>query len=137
MHASAAIFAIAVLLNYPWELAQSGLYGTVPSFAVRLRHCFVASLGDGVMVLAIHAAGSLAFRNLSWFEDPRGSRWLIMLGVGLALAIIVESVALYVGRWCYGAEMPLLPVVGVAVPPIAQMVVLPPIVFAAVSQMQR
>ena len=90
------------------------------------------------MVLAIHAAGSLAFRDLSWFEDhPRGSRWVIIVGVGFTLAIIVESVALYVGRWSYGTEMPLLPVLGVAIPPIAQMVVLAPIVFAAVSRMQR
>ena len=135
-HALAAIFAIAVLLNYPWELAQSGLYGAVPSIAVRLRHCFVASLGDGVMVVAIHGSGSLAFRDLAWFANPRTWTWLTMIGAGLTIAIIVEWAAVYVGRWSYGPDMPMLPGLGVALLPVAQMVVLPPIVFQLVSRIR-
>ena len=129
----AAIFVAAVALNYPWELAQSGLYGEVPSFAERLRHCFVASLGDGVLVLAIHAAGWFAFGDPCWFIDRHASRWLVMVSSGLMIGIVVEWIAVDVGRWSYGPDMPLLHGLGIALPPVAQMVVLPPAVFALVS----
>lgn len=129
----AAIFVVAVVLNYPWELAQSGLHATVPLLAERLRHCFVASLGDGVLVLAIHAAGSSAFGDFSWFANPRGTSWLMMIGSVLIVAIVVEWAAVSVGRWSYGADMPILSGLSVALPAVTQMVVLPSVVFALIS----
>lgn len=53
----ATIFVVAVLFNYPWELAQSPLYVGMESFSAVWWHCFVSSLGDGVLVLLIFAAG--------------------------------------------------------------------------------
>ena len=51
----AAIFVVAVLGNYPWELAQAPLYVGMESFRAVWWHCFVASLGDGLLVLGIFA----------------------------------------------------------------------------------
>src|SRR5438445_524792 len=49
----AAIFVVAVLGNYPWELAQAPLYAGMESFRTVAWHCFVASLGDGLLVLVV------------------------------------------------------------------------------------
>ena len=52
------VFIVAVLLNYLWELAQAPLYVGLGGYNTGMFwHCFVASLGDGIMVLLIVAAG--------------------------------------------------------------------------------
>src|SRR2546428_6841361 len=76
----AAIFVVAVLGNYPWELAQAPLYAVMESFRTVAWHCFVASLGDGLLVLSIFAAGWVALRRHTWFMHPgvQGYRALVL-----------------------------------------------------------
>ena len=58
------VFIVAVLLNYLWELAQAPLYVGLEDYnAGVLWHCCVASLGDGIVVLLIVAAGCLRCDN--------------------------------------------------------------------------
>src|SRR5882724_1976726 len=65
------LFAVAVLLNYLWELVQAPLYVGLESYSTTvLWRCFVASLGDGLMVLLIVAAGWITLRRWDWFEQP-------------------------------------------------------------------
>lgn len=54
------VFVVAVLLNYLWELAQAPLYGLERYNTAVFWHRFVASLGDGVMVLVIFVTGRVA-----------------------------------------------------------------------------
>jgi hypothetical protein len=65
-----AIFVVAVLSNYLWELAQSPLYVGLEDIRTTLWHCFVASLGDGLMVLSIVASGGIILRRPDW-RDAR------------------------------------------------------------------
>lgn len=125
------VFIVAVLLNYVWELAQAPLYVDLESYnAAVLWHCFVASLGDGVMVLVIVAAGRLVLRHQNWFEHPGVPGYLVMITAGLVLAVAVEWVAINIlGRWAYTEGMPIAPGVGIGIVPIAQMLILPPLVF--------
>jgi len=53
----AVLFVVAVLANYLWELAQAPLYVGMESFRAVWWHCFVASLGDGLLVLGIFVTG--------------------------------------------------------------------------------
>jgi hypothetical protein len=93
-------------------------------------HCFVASLGDGLLVLLIFAAGWAALQRQAWFMQPGGRGYLLMLAVGLVIGVSVEWAAVHVaGRWAYTAQMPLVPGLGVGLVPVAQMLVLPPLVF--------
>lgn len=123
------IFIVAVLLNYLWELAQAPLYVGLDRYnAAVLWHCFVASVGDGIMLLVITAAGRVTLHRWNWFERPRVFEYLVMLSAGLILAVLVEVVALHLlGRWDYSVTIPT--VLGIGVVPIAQMVVLPPLIF--------
>jgi hypothetical protein len=57
-----------------------------------------------------------------------------MLGSGLVIGVIVEWVAIHIlGRWEYTTRMPVVPLLGVGLAPVAQMVVLPPVIFRVVA----
>ena len=101
-------------------------------------HCFIASLGDGVMVLLIVAAGWIIVKRINWWERPGIAGYGIMLSTGFLLAILVEWLGLQVlRRWEYSARMPLIPELRVGVAPIVQMLFLPPLTFRIVSMFKE
>jgi len=125
------VFIVAVLLNYLWELAQAPLYVGLEDYnAGVLWHCFVASLGDGIMVLLIVAAGWFTLRQSDWFLRPGVRGYLVIITAGLVLAVLVEWVAVHIlNRWKYTENMPKLPGLDIGLVPIAQMLVLPSLIF--------
>ena len=50
---SVEVFAIAFALNSVWEMAQAPLYQSMGSAWEATRRCFVASVGDGALILII------------------------------------------------------------------------------------
>ncbi|HEU4340371.1 MAG TPA: hypothetical protein VFU31_02255 [Candidatus Binatia bacterium] len=130
-----SVFVVAVLLNYLWELAQAPLYlGLEDYTATVFWHCFVASLGDGLMVLLIFVAGWITLNRWDWFKQPGVAGYLAILSAGFVLAILVESVAVHImERWAYTETMPTLPGARIGLVPIAQMLVLPPLIFRIVA----
>ena len=126
-----SIFIVAVLLNYLWELAQAPLYVGLQDYDTRVFwHCFVASLGDGIMVLLIVAAGWITLRQPDWFVRPGVPGYLVMIAAGLFLAVVVEWMAVHkLQRWAYADRMPTVPGLGIGLVPIAQMLILPPLIF--------
>lgn len=134
---AAAVFVVAVALNYPWELAQSALYAGMGSPGFVLWHCFVASLGDGLLVLLIFAAGWLTFGGRDWYERPGAAGYLLMSAAGFLVATGVEAAALSLGYWEYKDSMPRLPTLGLGLAPVAQMLLLPPLIFFIVGRQRR
>ena len=133
-----AIFVVAVLGNYPWELAQAPLYVGMESFRAAWWHCFVASLGDGLMVLGIVVSGGVILRRPVWFLSPGVQGTVVMLLVGLVLGVTVEWVAVHVlQRWAYTARMPRVPGLDVGLVPVAQMLVLPSLILRLVARWYR
>jgi hypothetical protein len=130
----ATIFVIAIIANYPWEIAHSSLYEGMSDFSLALWHCFVASLGDGALVLLIFGAGWAALRRSDWFVNPGRRGYLVMLVVGLGAGVVVEWAAVHVmGRWAYAPRMPVIPILNIGLTPVAQMLALPPIIFRVVA----
>ncbi len=133
---AASIFTVAVLINYPWELAQMPLYGGAGYDRRAFFYCFLASLGDGLLVLLIFAAGWIVFRRRrEWFVQHGVRGYLLMLAAGLLIAVGIERVAVGTGQWQYAERMPR--VLGVGHAPIAQMLVLPPLIFRLVAAWRR
>jgi hypothetical protein len=61
-----------------------------------------------------------------------------MTAAGLLLAILVEWVAVQkFKRWAYAERMPTVPGLGTGLVPIAQMVILPPMIFRIVTLLGR
>ena len=129
------VFLVAVLLNYLWELAQMPLYVGLEDYSAGIFwHCFVASLGDGIMVLLIVAAGWITLKRQDWFERPGIAGYLVMLTVGFFIAVIVERLGVHIlRRWEYSEKMPMLPGLNIGLIPIAQMLFLPPLIFRIVA----
>jgi hypothetical protein len=126
----AAIFFIAVALNYVWEIAQAPLYAGKTDWGNALWHCFIASLGDGILVWIIYAVGWAAFRRADWYRNPGMRVYGLMLGIGLCIGLGVEWVAIHIlNRWAYTTDMPLIPGLGVGLVPVLQMLLLPPLIF--------
>lgn len=129
------IFAAAVPVNYAWEIAQTPLYTGV-EFPGAVWHCFVASLGDGLLVLFIYAAVAVAVRSWDWYMRPAASSYIAMAAAGLAVGVAVEWWGLHVARrWQYSDLMPIVPGVRVGLAPVAQMLLLPPAIFVAVRRL--
>lgn len=97
-------------------------------------HCFVASLGDGILVWIIYLVGWSAFRQSDWFIQPGGWHYSVMLAAGLIIGIVVEWIAVHsVNRWAYTALMPLIPGLAIGLVPVLQMLILPPVIFRIVA----
>ncbi len=105
----AAVFVIAVPVNYVWELGQSPLYFPLSRLSDMLWHCFAASLGDGVITGLIYGVGAILFQERDWYVRMSASRWVVMLTAGLAVGVLVERVGLRTHRWTYADSMPLVP----------------------------
>ena len=130
-----AIFVAAVIVNYLWELVQTPLYEGMDDFSRMLWHCLVASLGDGLLVLLIFGVGWLMTGRRDWFISPGVRGYALMLATGLVIAVVVEWVAVRIaGQWDYNDGMPVVPLLGVGLAPIAQMLLLPPLIFHLVAR---
>jgi hypothetical protein len=129
----ATIFTVAVAANYLWEMGQMFYYAGMDSPGAAWN-CLLASLGDGLLVLLIFASGWIVLRRRSWYERPGVGGYLLMLIAGFVIGITVESVAVRVsGTWKYTSGMPLLPGTEMGLLPVAQMLMLPPVIFRLVS----
>lgn len=129
------IFVVSVVVNYPWEVVQTPLYKGMDDFSRMLWHCFPASLGDGLLVLLIFGVGWLLTGQQEWFINPGGRGYTIMLASGLVIAVAVEWVAVQIaGQWDYSDRMPIIPLLGIGLAPVAQMLLLPPLIFYVVAR---
>lgn len=132
------IFVIAVVVNYAWEIAQVPFFVGLEYNWATLWHCFVASLGDGIMLWIIYVVGLAVFRRKDWFADGSLSHYAVMLLTGLILSIAVEWIALEVlNRWAYNTKMPMIPVLDIGLMPVLQMLLLPPLIFSVVTRLER
>lgn len=129
------LFVVSVVLNYFWEIGQGFLFVGMASWENIFWHCFVASLGDGLIVCAIHAVGWFFFRRADWFIGPGLKGYAVMLMTGLVIAVAIEWFAVHVlQRWSYTPDMPVLPGVNIGITPLLQMLMLPPLIFYIVAQ---
>jgi len=132
------IFVVAALVNAPWKVAQSRLYVGQDGGSIPWWHCAFMGLGDGVLVLGIFLIGRVVLGHWEWFAHPGLNGYATMLISGLAISVATEWMMVYVApRWGYRADMPLIPGLGVGITPIAQMLILPPLVFGVVTRWHR
>jgi hypothetical protein len=124
------IFIVAVALNYVWEVAQAPMYAGLEDWNSVWWHCFVAALGDGILVWLIFLVGWITFRRFDWYAPLNSRALALMLLAGLFIGFGIEWVAInLLGRWAYTVDMPLLPGLDVGLVPVLQMLLLPPAIF--------
>lgn len=125
------IFAIAVLLNFGWEMVAGLLYGPM-----HWLECLIASVADGLMTLIIVFAGAGFFGGLAWTDSPGVKGYALVIVLGGTMAAAVELIGVYhFHLWSYKHEMPII--FGIGVAPLLQMTCLPALTFALVKRAFR
>jgi hypothetical protein len=118
-------FLVAVPINFAWEIAQSVLYAPMGGAWRSTWLCFRASIGDGIIVAGLFAAGTLLFGRGFWTRRPGIVAHSYLILTGILVAIAIEWFATNHERWTYRPTMPLVPGTGIGLVPVLQMAVLP------------
>ena len=94
------------------------------------KFMLVAALGDVMMMALVYLGTAIATNSAYWFNE-KWSLKLVFLIVCLSifLAVIVEVLALKTSRWAYTSKNPIIPLIGISILPIIQMILINPIVF--------
>lgn len=116
--------AVGLVANFAWEMAQAVLYEPMGTVWQATWRCFVASLADTAMVLALVGVGWAVCRRAG---SGVGSTAVVALGIALGAA--VEWSGLERGQWAYNERMPLIYGTHLGLVPVLQMALLPPFVF--------
>lgn len=121
------IALFGLLTAFLWEMWQMPFYDAGgATMAARVQGCSLASIGDaGIMVFAYAMASWKAGRRL-WLNDITPGTLLVYLGTGLAVTIAIEHIALnFAFGWRYSELMPLGPIIGTGLVPVAMWIVVP------------
>lgn len=125
-----AEFRIALfgfLAAFVWEMWQMPFYDQSGlTFMDMVRGCSLGSLGDaGIMVLAYRIAAWVC-ASKQWLVSPTRRALATYLGAGLIITIAIEHLATnFHFGWSYGDMMPVEPVFGTGLVPIAMWIVVP------------
>jgi hypothetical protein len=125
----AELFLAALALNWVWEMLQ------MPAFDHMMGHswrstaltCTFASLGDAAITLGIYAAVAVITKRWQWAVEGKWQPYLMAALLGMAVAVVIEKVAIAMGFWTYSRHMPVVPVLGVGLVPLLQLTLLIPV----------
>ncbi len=125
----ASFFGASFILHLLWENLQAPLYAGYVSFDGHAWVCLRATFGDMLIMLLMYVALAAAHRDLLWVKKrdayARPATWLLPVAIGMIIAVGIEWWSVYgIHRWSYGT-MPLIPVLGVGVSPVLQMMIIP------------
>ncbi len=131
------VFAVAFSLNLPWEMGQMFTYAGMSQTSFRsVAMCSAAAVGDGVYALVVYSAGSLISGDPKWIFRMTPGRLSSIVAVGFVAAVIMEKAALFGSLWQYSGSMPRIPVIGVGLWPVLQLMTLPLATFCIVRYLQ-
>ncbi len=126
------ISGVGFILNLIWENLQAPLYEGYNSFWQHFNICFVATLGDVLIILLVFGGFALLYRNIYWFSSMNIMRIVFLMGLGTFIAVVIEAFNLGIGRWAYTNAMPTIG--GIGVLPLLQMMILLPLTFYLTSK---
>ena len=134
-----ALIIAAFCLNWLWEMLQMPAYAEMAGrpWAETARRCTVATFGDVFMTLAVYAVGALAAGDLRWATSIRWNSLVATALLGAHWAAGVEWWAIATERWTYNELMPTVPLLGVGLWPLLQLMVLTPAAFCLAAWCSR
>jgi hypothetical protein len=94
-----------------------------------VRACSEAALGDVLITLISFWVVAAIARTRNWVLHASRAHTFVFVACGLVATAVIELVAVQGGRWSYDARMPTLPLMGIGLIPLAQWLLLPPLVL--------
>lgn len=139
--AIALYVGLGAIGHLAWEIVQLPLYGLWRSasggeIAFAVVHC---TAGDLVIATSVLLASLVLLRAWNWPRAKALQVATLALALGIAYTAFSEWHNVYVrGTWSYDAAMPTLPIIGyrIGVSPLAQWLVVPSAVFAAMARLR-
>jgi hypothetical protein len=120
--------AVSAATNLAWEFAQMPLYtlwqtGTTREIAFAALHC----TGGDIVIATLSLVLALALAGSPRWPDEAHVRVVVLtLACGLAYTAFSEWLNIEIRRsWAYRDIMPVLPVLGTGLSPLAQWIVVP------------
>jgi hypothetical protein len=123
------IAVISFLLNLVWENAQAPLYAGYVGFWQHFALCFWGVLGDVLIIAFLYGVLALGHKNWWWIKSWNTQSVALLAFIGMMVAILIEYLALSVGRWAYAPAMPLFIGTKTGLWPVLQMTILPYVTF--------
>ncbi len=124
---------VAFLLNFVWEMLQMPLFSDNDFSLITNTYCFLASIGDVLLVYIIYFAGVFLLKDYKWFYFWNIEKIALVILLGLILSVAGELTAIKLNLWNYSNLMPKLVSGSVGVSPVLQMIILPFLTFQIVS----
>jgi hypothetical protein len=129
------VFARIAVIGLPVYLAEEVLQ--MPAYApestplaAAVLLCGAAAVGDVLILLALWAVATAAWRDATWFSPPRLVRYVMVVAGGIVINAVIEWVAVHrLGLWAYKPWQPMLPILGTGIFSMMQPVVVLPLVF--------
>lgn len=120
-----SLFLVAYILNLVWENLQKPLFIGFEVFWKSGITCYSAAFGDTLMIIGIYFLVAIIRRKYYWFSIRTKEEILLLIVFGFVMAVLVEKYALATHRWGYTPLMPIIPLLGVGLVPVLQMLILP------------
>lgn len=100
--------------------------------------CAAASVADGLLVLLIFWIGKLVIGDRDWYLRPGARGYAVLLLSGAVISAVVEWSTIDAAHWWdYSPQMPLVPELKIGLAPLAQMLVLPPLIVSLLAWWHR
>lgn len=131
------LFFFAFLINFVWEMLQMPLFSypsNVSLMQINLA-CLQASTGDAAMIVVAFWFVAILQNGRSWIFHPTARSLALFLLPGILMTVVFEAMATgLLHRWTYAQAMPILPGLGTGLAPLAQWLILPPVVVFVVRR---
>lgn len=131
---------LSFFFHLAWEFLQAPLFSNMHnvSHMAGIVTCLQATLGDVAIALAAFWGTAALARSRRWFLMPRLGDMAAFLAIGIAITIGLEYLHTEItDRWAYGDQMPVLPILGTGLAPLAQWLVVPPLSLWYLRRLQR
>lgn len=123
-----AFSAAGFFLQFIWESIQCSPFfrhvGAQPTWGSMV----LATAGDILMMWLVYFIVSVFKKSFLWFQkDWNIQTLMIIILTSVALATLVEFWGLQTARWTYTAANPIVPLLGISLLPLLQMLFINPI----------
>lgn len=126
------LFFFGFVINFVWEMLQMPLfsYPAATSLTRINLACVQASAGDAAMIVIAFWVVVFLQKDRTWYLHPTARSLAFFVLPGVIMTILFEALATGpLGRWAYADSMPTLPGLGTGLAPIAQWLLLPPLII--------
>jgi hypothetical protein len=132
------VSGLAFVLHYAWEYVQCELFFVHRASPADPWSMLQVTGGDVILTWIAHLVLTALTGRWLWLRKTWTLRmWLALQGAALALSIPIELYALATDRWAYTAINPRLPLLGVSLIPVLQLLLLFPLTFLLARRGQR